>query len=265
MLDGLRKWWGRNLWPLFAAFTLATFAVWVRSTQAELLAEVWYWLNWPTLTFTNAAPPDFTNSRVIELEGRLSGLEEENRRLREMLALPAGSLGKPLAAQVIGRDGDHWWRQVILNRGWADGVSKGNPVVAPGGLVGEVVATSAHTARVLLVTDPLSKIGVTATRTGAMGVISGLWRSEASLEFFDNQAQAKVGDVIVTSGLSSRFPANIVVGKVTALPDKRVQPLQATVHFSAALDGLNWVYIYPGVANRGLTGGTASDHAQSTP
>jgi len=248
----LQRWWGRYQWQLVSTIALLTGALWIRQTQAQGLADLWYWLNWPLLGFESVAPPNLTSYRTLELEQRLKATEQENERLRALLSLPLQIPGQTVAAQVIGRNGDHWWRTLVLNRGRADGVLKGNPVTAPGGLIGEVVAVSEHTARVLLVSDPMSKVGVVVNRTGAMGVLTGLYKSEGTLEFFDSQSKYRVGDVVVTSGLSSRFPANIPVGKISALPAQKAEVLQVPIQFSTPLDGLQWTYIHTGITSQPL-------------
>jgi rod shape-determining protein MreC len=245
MTGGFQRWWTRNQGQLLGVVLLIAVAFGIRQTQGELLLEVWRWLNWPVMGALSTPPPNLTGNRIVELEGRVTGLEAENQRLKALLNLADARLGMPLAAQVIGRDGDHWWRFIILNRGSADGVLKGTPVTTPGGLVGEIVAVSPHASRVLLLSDPLSKVGVVVARTGAMAVLSGQYRSEAIIELFDSQAQIKVGDTLVTSGLSSRFPGNITIGKVISLPDKRTETLQVKVRFSALLDSVEWVNVYP--------------------
>jgi rod shape-determining protein MreC len=85
-----------------------------------------------------------------------------------------------------------------------------------------------------------------------MGILSGLYKSEATVEFFDSHAQVRQGDTVITSGLSSRFPANIAVGKVSQPPNRQAEPFQVTVRFTAPLDGLQWVLVYPEVASQGL-------------
>ncbi len=250
-MNVLQRWWIRNQGVLLGITLVLLAALWLRYTQAGVLAEAWYWVNWPVLGL-QTVPPDLSNNRIVELEGQISSLEIENRRLKALLALPENTLADPLAAQVIGRDGGHWWRYLLLSRGSQDGVQKGNPVTAPGGLVGEVIAVTPHTSRVLLVTDPTSRIGVVITRTGAMGVLSGQFKNEGLLELFDNQTPLKVGDTVVTSGLSSRFPANFMVGKVAKLPENSTATPQATVRFSTPLDGVQWVLIYPTLTGKGL-------------
>ncbi|WP_287129861.1 rod shape-determining protein MreC [Candidatus Cyanaurora vandensis] len=252
MRAGLLRWWGRYQWQVVGTLVLLLAALYIRQTQAQVLTDVWYWLNWPLVGLEVVPPPNLSTYRTLELEQRLTSLEQENERLRTMLAVPVTPQSKPVAAQVIGRNGDHWWRTLVLNRGTTDGVALGNPVTAPGGLIGEVVAVSDRTARVLLVSDPLSKVGVQVNRTGAMGVVTGTYRSEGILEFFDSQSQVKLGDTVVTSGLSSRFPGNLPVGKISRLPDKRTEVLQATVQFTAPLDGLQWAFIHTGVVSRPL-------------
>ncbi len=243
--EGIRRWWTRYPWQTILVMTLLAGAFWLRQAQVPWLAEAWYWLNWPVLGLTGSQPPVLTNHRLDELQGQISSLQQENLKLRSLLNLPAANLSQPVAAEIIGRNGDHWWQQVIINRGSADGIEEGSPVLAPGGLIGEITQVADHAARVRLISDPRSRIGVMIGRTGAMGILVGQYKNEAALEFFDSQTQVRIGDLIVTSGLSSRFPPNLVVGKIKSPPDKQAQPMRVKVSFTAPMDGLQWVSVYP--------------------
>ena len=50
---------------------------------------------------------------------------------------------------------------ITIDKGRADGVDVGMPVVGAGGLVGQVIQSFHHTAVVQLITDGQSKVGVT--------------------------------------------------------------------------------------------------------
>jgi rod shape-determining protein MreC len=64
------------------------------------------------------------------------------------------------------------------------------------------------------------------------------------LDFFDKAPKVEVGDVVVTSGLSSFYPAGVVVGTVRAVNLDASPAPQATVELSAPLGLLEWALIY---------------------
>jgi rod shape-determining protein MreC len=116
--------------------------------------------------------------------------------------------------------------------------------MAPGGLVGRVEAVTPNTSRVLLISDPTSRVGVMLSRSRHMGILRGTGTQNAILDFFDKDPKVEVGDVVVTSGLSSFYPAGVVVGTVRAINLDASPAPQATVELSAPLGLLEWALIY---------------------
>src|SRR5439155_1540820 len=94
--------------------------------------------------------------RVQRLEqelDRLSEVEPENARLRQLLDFRQTLQGELLTARVIGRDATGLARTLTIDRGESAGVARGAAALAPAGVVGQVFLVSRHAARVLLVTD----------------------------------------------------------------------------------------------------------------
>lgn len=136
-------------------------------------------------------------------------------------------------ALVIDQGSSNFDNAVTVDKGRADGVAVGQPVVAagiggpgggatPGGLVGTVGAVSAHTATVDLLTDPGAVVGVSLQggNTGtAEGVGSG---SPLKVTVISTAVQTPPvvhkGDTVATSGLPlERFPPGIPVGTVASV------------------------------------------------
>jgi rod shape-determining protein MreC len=95
----------------------------------------------------------------------------------------------------------------------------------------------------LLVTDPTSQVGITISRSRQVGILRGRSDRRGVLEFFDKTPDIKKDDLIVTSTLSSRFPAGIAVGRVTTLDLDHLPAPQAMVEFSVPLEHVEWVNI----------------------
>jgi rod shape-determining protein MreC len=106
---------------------------------------------------------------------------------------------------------------VFINRGSDDGLRRGMPVVTQHGLVGRIAAVSSSAARVQLITDPASRINVVLEDSRAAGILVGQITAEVSLDRIPQDADVKVGELILTSGLGGNYPPNIVVGQVTGV------------------------------------------------
>lgn len=159
-----------------------------------------------------------------ELRARLAALEEarqENDRLRALVNFAEAKKYASLGARVIGRPTDPWRGVITIDRGTADGIGPGMPVLAGQGLVGQVVDASAHVARVRLITDQESGVAVLVQASRAVGVVRGSIDRRLSLDFVDSSTLPRAGDVVVTSGMGGIFPKGIVVGDVIDVETQR--------------------------------------------
>lgn len=239
----LYRWWDRYR-VLLAVALLSLGAAWgIRETQGAGVLELYRFV---TLPFQPdlARQEQLLNARTWELQQRLVELESQNQSLRQLLGQKVLQQEQAIAAPVIGRSADHWWQQIFLGRGRADGLQPGAVVVAPGGLVGRVTELSAHTSQVLLITDPTSRIGVTVGRSRRMGILRGQAGNQAVVEFFEKDPNIRAGDVVVTSALSSLFPAGLPVGRIKSLQLDQSSSPQAVVELSVPIGDLEWVTVY---------------------
>ncbi len=155
--------------------------------------------------------------RIQQLEverNQLLEAEATNRRLQQLLdfrsRLPSGSV----TASIIADSASSWFKSCLLDKGSVDGVRKGMAVVTPLGVVGQVVAVTGRTAKVLLLTDPNSGVDVLVQRTRARGIVSGSLDNGTTLKYVKRSEDIQEGDRLVTSGLDGIFPKGIVVGTV---------------------------------------------------
>ncbi len=157
----------------------------------------------------------------LEEENRLLRTEaRENQRLRDLLALRERLRGDTIAARVISKEISPYFRVVRLrlDRGARDRVRAGMPVVSAQGLVGQVRRTFGRHADVRLTVDRESAVDVIVQRTGARGVLRGTGESDryaARIQYLQRDDEIEVGDEVYTSGLGRRFPASILVGRVS--------------------------------------------------
>ncbi len=155
---------------------------------------------------------------VAALETRLTYLREGQRRAERERSLcwayPRAGKDRPLAHLIaIGSGG--WCSYFTVDRGSADGVRVGDVAVAHDGVVGQVYALAAHTARVLPLTDPASGIAVRVERSRDTGVLKGLGDWQCEVRYLEPDADLRPGDQVVTSGTGDIFPKGLPVGMVT--------------------------------------------------
>jgi rod shape-determining protein MreC len=185
--------------------------------------------------------------RVLELEAQLvtrAEAERAEQRLQELLDFRAALADSGVPAQIIGRDPLPWSGTMTINKGRADGIERNAAVVSPHGVIGQTIALSAHSARVLLVTDHNSGIDAIVQRSRARGIVKGALDGRCLMKYLQREDDVVPGDLIVTSGLDGIFPKGIPIGEVTDVDlDKRGLLKTADVAPSVPLDRIEEVLV----------------------
>ncbi len=120
-----------------------------------------------------------------------------------------------VVAKVIGRDPSNWNASLIIDRGKAEGLEAGQPVVSPLGVVGRIFEVGHNTAKVILLSDPTFAVGAVVERSRENGLLTGTLQGVLRLQYLTDNADVKVGDSVVTSRLSTAFPEGILIGQIS--------------------------------------------------
>lgn len=154
-----------------------------------------------------------------DLRRQVTELQEASERVKELqeaLNLPpnAATGAQRLAANVVHRDSSAFTDVVSIDKGTKDGVRSGMVVISSRGtLMGTVTSTFGDHAFVRLITDSKSRVAALVLGTRTDGIVKGT--ANRTLTFDLAQADIKVGDTIVTSSLTGRFPQDLPIGQVT--------------------------------------------------
>jgi len=143
-------------------------------------------------------------------EGYLEGI-----RLQKLLAIKDGFKYRSVVARVIDNDRTTLFKTLLINKGTADGLRVGLPVLADRGVVGRIIETSWHASRVLLMIDENSNIDALIQRSRAQGILQGAGSAGCSLKYISRVEDVQAGDVILSSGLAGVFPKGLLLGVVT--------------------------------------------------
>lgn len=158
-------------------------------------------------------------AEVGRLRQQVLQQNDAEQRLRQLTALEnlpfAGNL-QEVACQVIAYNTSDFAATVTIDKGRADGVTIGMPVVGSGGLVGMVVLASHHTATVRLVTDGQSVVGAAYGTAGTPAIVAGQgWGKPLSGQLVPADTRLPRGTLFSTSGLQgAAFPPGIPVARV---------------------------------------------------
>jgi rod shape-determining protein MreC len=163
-------------------------------------------------------------NQILGLERRQAfdaAAQRQYAALQRLLAtdkLPSVASLPMVTAEVTAQNVSDFAATVTIDKGRDQGVTLGDPVVGPGGLVGVVATVMRTDATVRLLTDGKSQIGVSlghqqsATLDGA-----GAGRL-LQIQYVPSTAQVSIGQLIVTSGLQGgALPPGIPVARVTSV------------------------------------------------
>lgn len=240
------RWWDKYGWQTTLTILVLVVAWLLKQTQATAIAETYYFLVSPFQSKEQLQLENkLTNARILELEQRLNELEQQNQQFKQIVGYANARSPKAIIAPIIGRSADIWWNHITLGKGSKDGVKKGFTVNGIGGVIGRVIQVTPHTSRVLLITDPHSRVGAMVTRTRHPGFIQGKNSQTAVMRFFTQVVDVREGDTITTSSLSYLYPAGLPLGQVKSVHLDRGPTPEAEIELNVPIDILEWVVIQP--------------------
>ena len=188
-------------------------------------------------------------TKLAKSELELARYRQQSRdtnKLRALLGLREKSDRKSIAAEVIARNPDNWFKQVVIDKGTVDGVRKGSAVITSDGVVGQVVSTTNEASVVRLLTDPDQKIGVVIQRIGLTGLLSGSYQNPAKIDYVPVGTNVDAGDKILCLGKGGTFPEHHPVGTVSQVRrDNNGAALQIEVKLSENCYDLSQVLVLP--------------------
>jgi len=138
----------------------------------------------------------------------------ENATLRKMLELPNMTEDKLIAADVIGKTTTELRNYATINKGTEDGLREGMACVTDAGLVGTIIGASPHYSILQLLLNRDTRVAARVYRTRVDGIIQWEGETALALKNVPRTYDVQAGDLILTSSQSSKYPANIVIGRV---------------------------------------------------
>ncbi len=243
MSGGPRFFSSWRLWRQMAPiFLVASCLLLIRWSKGAGVSDTYALITrpfWPG----NAQSEWLKSSNNLERDIRLNLFEQDNNRLRKMLALKQSSKFGFFSVPVISRKPNGWWQQLELGKGALQGIQPGSAVMGPGGLLGIVASVTPLTSRVRLLTAPGSQVGVWVSRTKRHGLLIGIGTNRPQLNFLDKDLNIKEGDVVSTSPASTIFPPNLPVGIIQSVDNQAIPVPIATVQLLAVPEAIDWVQV----------------------
>ncbi len=163
----------------------------------------------------------------------------ENERLRGMMNIKEKIQIPMVFAEIIGHRLSEMNTYLTINVGTKNGIQEAMPVITERGVVGYVFSTSDHYAIVKTIMNRDIKIAVKIERTRLNGLLVWEGGNKMLLTKVVKSEDVQVGDILVTSGYSTLFPADFHIGRVIEVQNednsvfKRII-VEPTVNFGTA-------------------------------
>ncbi len=156
---------------------------------------------------------------------KLSALQVENIRLRELLQSSKKVGENVLIAELLAVDLDPFSRQIVINKGTSDNVYLGQPVLDAEGIMGQIVHVGPFSSTSMLITDPNHAIPVHVNRNGLRAIAVGTGAPDVlEIPYLPISADIVEGDLLTSSGLGGRFPRDYPVARITQVTKDPTQP-----------------------------------------
>lgn len=195
----------------------------LRSGIALLVYPLQYVINLPA-NVGDWASDSFTSRKTLQEDNatlrtqnlilttqlqKLTFIESENIHLRNLLESSKRVGERILIAELLSVDMDPYKQQVTINKGFAanDDIYSGQPFVDAKGIMGKLNHIQPLSSTAILITDPGHALPVQVNRNGLRAIAKGTGdQTRLEIPHLPNNADIKVGDLLVTSGLGCVFP-----------------------------------------------------------
>jgi rod shape-determining protein MreC len=175
------------------------------------------------------------NQKLLSQVASLQSIEQGNQAQSAVSTSCQNKGFKYVMAVVIGLDDNDI---LSINKGSADGISVGMPVVSQQNvLFGKVFKVYKNFSKIMLVSNKSSVINVKIQQIGTLvisetpiseidGVVKGNGGLGAYLDLVPISSEINLQDVLVTSAIEKSFPKDLLVAKITQKEKNDQKPFQ---------------------------------------
>ncbi|HXB33605.1 MAG TPA: rod shape-determining protein MreC [Puia sp.] len=204
----------------------------------------------------------------FQLKKTNEALVQENVRLRQQLIAnyEAPDSNKRLFRDTIRVDSVRKWlimeakvvnntislptNYLTIHRGFRQGVRSNMGVTGPQGIVGTVINVSENFAIVMSVLHPQFRVVAKLKKGGETGTIfwDGISPAFISMRGIPRSANVVVGDTVVTSQITSLFPAGLLVGTISEIvPDNTSNFFNLRLRTATNFSNIEYAYVLDNV------------------
>lgn len=154
------------------------------------------------------------NNKMRTLYVKAININNENQELKNLLQFIVPKSAHFVVAKISGRSHGLFNQNLFIDSGTNHDIAEGSIVTGAIGMIGRIVDITENKSRLMLVTDPSSRIPVIASKARARGVLIGTNNNLMEILYLSKHHQIKVNDMIFTSGDGDLLPPGILIGVV---------------------------------------------------
>jgi rod shape-determining protein MreC len=191
--------------------------------RASIVAILGF-INDKIFIFPNVSALQKENQILRELNIELSNevtenylAEKENRRLRALLNLKTDTTANYEFADVVGVEKIGNKNFLLINKGAEQGLKFGMSVRTDAGLIGTIAAASNGYSIIETIYNADVHISVSLTTSNTKGILSWDGVQDLVIDNIPKTLTIEKDEEVITSNFSSRFPADIPIGRVKSI------------------------------------------------
>jgi len=184
---------------------------------------------------------------IIKLKLKIQEIEDLEGLKAALNYAKENNIQSYITCNVIAKDPGNWFNIFTIDAGLKDGITKNSTVMNGDGLIGLVYEVGDTWAKVITIIDNRSRVSfeILSENNDNIGLINGNGELLLKGYLFDPEAEIKIGDQIITSGLGL-YPKGILIGKIEEVIVKEDELLESImVQPSVNFKKLDRVFVIP--------------------
>ena len=218
---------------------------WIKQSLSSISKPIYQMVDYPSQA-SEWVVQWFNDRR--DLQGSVKELELENailkiklqqlqadlrsqKRLHSFVQSTRSFADRIAPADILNVNLERHSQRLVLNKGQNDNVYLGQPVVDQFGIIGQITELAVSHSIVTLITDASQSTPILVKRNGLRALVYGTGDIELlEIKYLGAQADIKVGDQLISSGIGYRFPPGYpvaVVDKIINNPNESFLKIDA--------------------------------------
>lgn len=151
----------------------------------------------------------------------ITELQNENKRLKEILDIKNTGARDFVVANISFKDPLSVYDEFIVNKGSDDGIKENMSVVTKDILIGRVIKVYKDKSIVELISKAGKYTSVVVGAQKHLAILEGDNSNKLNVENIETDAVVKIGDKIYTSGIGELYPKDYYIGVITKVETKK--------------------------------------------